>query len=154
MAVEIERKFLVTSLDMLEGIAGTELSQGYLSHSPDSTVRVRVAGDQGWLTIKGRTQGTRRLEFEYEVPPDDARALLALCQSGRIEKTRYRVPANSHIWEVDVFHGDNDGLVVAEIELADEREDFARPPWLGQEVTDDPRYFNSALSEMPYCQWS
>ena len=153
MAIEIERKFLVTSMEMLTGISGEELSQGYLSHSADSTVRVRVAGEQGWLTIKGRTEGASRAEFEYPVPVEDARDLLGLCQSGRIEKTRYRIPQPPHVWEIDVFHGDNQGLVVAEIELRSEQDRFDQPEWLGEEVTDDPRYFNSALSKHPWSHW-
>ena len=153
MAIEIERKFLVPSMDMLKGLKGDELSQGYLSHSPESTVRVRIAGEQGWLTIKGRTEGASRAEFEYPIPLEDARDLLAMCQSGRIEKTRYRIPQPPHIWEVDVFHGDNEGLVVAEIELASEQDHFQQPSWLGEEVTSDPRYFNSALSKHPWSCW-
>ena len=152
MAIEIERKFLVTGLDMLAGVSGSVLRQGYLNRSPDSTVRVRVADDAAWLTIKGRTHGARRAEFEYPIPVSDARELLALC-SGCIEKTRYHLPQGHHVWEVDVFHGDNAGLVVAEIELANEQEAFERPIWLGEEVTDDPRYFNSALSETPFKSW-
>lgn len=153
MAVEIERKFLVTRTDMLDGIEGETLSQGYLSHSPDSTVRVRIAGQQGWLTIKGRTQGASRLEFEYSIPLPDAQQLLALCQSGRIEKTRYRIAVADLVWEVDVFHGDNHPLVVAEVELDDENQPVQLPDWAGREVTDDARYFNSALSETPFCRW-
>lgn len=154
MAIEIERKFLVRDLGFLAGLDGVRIAQGYLSTTPDSTVRVRLSGDQAWLTIKGHNEGARRLEFEYPVPAGDAQQLLALCQAGRIDKTRYRVPIGEHVWDVDVFHGDNDGLVVAEVELGDEQEDFVRPPWLGAEVTDDPRYFNSALSELPFCRWT
>lgn len=154
MAIEIERKFLVRDLDFLGGHSGMRIAQGYLSTTPESTVRVRVSGDNAWLTIKGRNAGATRLEFEYRVPADDAQQLLALCQAGRIDKTRYRVPVGTHVWDVDVFHGDNDGLVVAEVELGDEQEAFVRPDWLGDEVTDDPRYFNSALSEHPFCRWS
>lgn len=116
-------------------------------------MRVRIANNEAWLTIKGRNEGTRRLEFEYPIPTSDALELLALCQSGRIEKTRYCVEHADKIWEIDVFHGDNDGLIVAEIELADENEAFSRPDWLGEEVSDDPRYFNSALISHPYKDW-
>jgi CYTH domain-containing protein len=129
------------------------IAQGYLSTTPDSTVRVRLSGNDAWLTIKGRSTGATRLEFEYPVPVGDAQQLLALCQAGRIDKTRHKVPVGKHVWDVDVFHGDNDGLVVAEVELGDEGEDFVRPAWLGDEVTDDPRYFNSALSELPFSRW-
>lgn len=153
MAIEIERKFLVRDLDFLAGHDGVRIAQGYLSTTPDSTVRVRLSGNDAWLTIKGRSTGATRLEFEYPVPASDAQQLLALCQAGRIDKTRYKVPVGAHVWDVDVFHGDNDGLVVAEVELGDEQEAFVRPAWLGDEVTDDPRYFNSALSERPFSRW-
>ncbi len=153
MGVEIERKFLVTRLDMLNGVSGSALCQGYLNQSPDSTVRVRIADDQGWLTIKGRTVGASRREFEYAIPVQDARQLLDLCSTGRIDKTRYRLPVGEHVWEIDVFHGDNEGLVVAEVELDSEQEIFERPDWLGEEVTQDARYFNSALSSHPFCRW-
>lgn len=154
MGTEIERKFLVRHTDMLAAVTGTELSQGYLSHTPEATVRVRIQADQAWLTVKGRNEGARRAEFEYPIPVEDARALLALCPAGRIEKTRYRLPLGPHVWEVDVFHGDNDGLVVAEVELDHEEEAIQPPDWLGEEVTDDPRYYNSALSQHPYRHWS
>lgn len=153
MANEIERKFLVRDLDFLAGHDGVRIAQGYLSTTPDSTVRVRLSGNDAWLTIKGRSTGATRLEFEYPVPVGDAQQLLALCQAGRIDKTRYKVPIGAHVWDVDVFHGDNDGLVVAEVELGEEQEAFVRPAWLGDEVTDDPRYFNSALSELPFSRW-
>jgi len=153
MATEIERKFLVRDSAFLAALSGQALRQGYLSHSIQATVRVRIAGDQGFLTIKGQNSGISRVEFEYPIPLDDAEALLALCQSGRIDKTRYRIPVGEHLWEVDVFAGDNEGLIVAEIELSDETETFTRPGWLGKEVSDDPRYFNSQLSQHPYCQW-
>ncbi|PKM21843.1 MAG: adenylate cyclase [Gammaproteobacteria bacterium HGW-Gammaproteobacteria-14] len=153
MATEIERKFLVRNSSFLTALSGQVLRQGYLSHSTQATVRVRIAGDQGFLTIKGQNNGISRAEFEYPIPLDDAEALLALCQSRRIDKTRYRIPVDQHLWEVDVFAGDNAGLIVAEIELGDETETFTRPDWLGNEVSDDPRYFNSQLSQHPYCQW-
>ena len=153
MAIEIERKFLLNRTGFLASLTGSTLSQGYLNQSPDSTVRVRIADNKAWLTIKGRNVGTRRLEFEYPIPTADAQALLGLCQHGRIEKTRYCVEHEGNIWEIDVFHGDNDGLIVAEIELTDENETFARPDWLGEEVSDDPRYFNSALISHPFKDW-
>lgn len=153
MATEIERKFLVRDSTFLTALGGQTLRQGYLSHSTQATVRIRIAGDKGFLTIKGQNSGISRAEFEYPIPLDDAEALLALCQSGRIDKTRYRVSVGEHLWEVDVFAGDNAGLIVAEIELRYETETFMRPDWLGAEVSDDPRYFNSQLSQHPYCQW-
>jgi len=153
MAVEIERKFLVRDTAMLAGQRGEYLSQGYLSHTPEATVRVRIAGERAFLTVKGRNQGARRAEFEYPVPVEDARALLALCPAGHIEKTRYRLPVAEFVWEVDVFHGDNDGLIVAEVELPDEQAALTLPGWAGEEVTDDPRYFNSALSQRPFRTW-
>ena len=154
MAVEIERKFRVTRTDFLDGVDGERLIQGYLRHARQATVRVRVPDDQAWLTIKGETRGARRSEFEYPIPADDARAMLEeMCPEGVIDKTRYRLPLDGHVWEVDVFHGDNHGLVVAEIELDHEDQPFTRPPWLGEEVTGDPRYYNSALSRTPYGRW-
>lgn len=154
MGIEIERKFLVRHTDFLQGLKGTAIAQGYLSTSPEAVVRVRVKGEYGFLTVKGKTTGASRAEFEYQVPLADAQAMLALCQNGRISKTRYRIPAGIHVWEVDVFHDDNTGLVVAEIELNDEQETFEKPHWLGQEVTEDIRYFNSQLSDNPYSRWS
>ena len=153
MGIEIERKFLVRDTHMLAGQQGAFLSQGYLSHTPDATVRVRISGEQAFLTVKGRNQGARRAEFEYPVPVEDARALLLLCPAGHIEKTRYRIPVAEHVWEVDVFHGANDGLIVAEVELPDEHAPITVPAWAGEEVTDDPRYYNSALSLHPFREW-
>ncbi|EKF73900.1 hypothetical protein A11A3_11102 [Alcanivorax hongdengensis A-11-3] len=154
MAREIERKFLVNDSTIIDGLDGQRLTQGYLSHDKHATVRVRIAGDRAWLTLKGKTEGHSRLEFEYPVPVSDARQMLeALCRQGVIDKTRYRLPQGELCWEIDVFHGDNAGLVVAEIELPDEDTDFARPTWLGEEVSHDPRYFNSALSSHPYRHW-
>lgn len=153
MATEIERKFLVRHTDMLADADGEYLSQGYLSHTPEAVVRVRIRGDQGFLTVKGITTGASRLEFEYPVPREDASQMLELCPEGRIEKTRYEIPLGKHVWEVDQFHGDNDGLIVAEIELAAEDEAFDKPDWLGEEVTGDARYYNSSLSQKPYKEW-
>ncbi|MCH8543060.1 MAG: CYTH domain-containing protein [Alcanivorax sp.] len=153
MGMEIERKFLVRNTAMLANQPGLTLRQGYLSHTPEATVRVRIQGDQAWLTVKGRNDGARRAEFEYTVPVADALEMLALCSAGRIEKTRYRLPAGEHVWEVDVFHGDNDGLIVAEIELNHEDDAFELPAWIGEEVTGDARYYNSQLSQTPFCSW-
>jgi adenylate cyclase len=148
--IEIERKFLVADDTWRDGNAGTEIRQGYLARSDRGVVRVRVAGEQAFLTIKGAEVGIRRAEFEYEIPRDDAVALLDLCEGHIIEKTRHRVAHVGHTWEVDVFHAANAGLVLAEIELAREDEAFERPPWLGREVSGEDRYRNSSLSLVPH----
>lgn len=153
MATEIERKFLVTSDSWRKSARGTRFQQGYLSTDPQRSVRVRIAGEQAWLTIKGQTEGISRAEFEYPVPPGDATELMDLCLPAVISKTRYRVTVGQHVWEVDEFHGDNDGLVVAEIELGSVDESFERPDWLGEEVSHDPRYFNASLTSHPFCRW-
>ena len=154
MGIEIERKFLVTSdAWRADSRPGVRMTQGYLSRQPGRTVRVRVAGDNAWLTIKGAAEGISRAEFEYPVPPQDAAGLLALCELGSIDKTRYEVPFGDHVWEVDVFHGENDGLVVAEVELGDAHEKPLLPPWVGLEVSDDRRYANSSLTERPFRFW-
>lgn len=154
MAVEIERKFRLTHTHFLKALKGEHLVQGYLSHEPHATVRVRIQGQQAWLTLKGKTHGASRSEFEYSIPVADAHAMLEeMCAGGVIDKTRYRVPVGEHLWEIDVFHGDNHGLVVAEVELDSEDQAFDRPSWLGEEVTGDSRYYNSALSRTPYDQW-
>lgn len=152
MGIEIERKFLVLG-DAWRQSAPQRLTQGYLNRDPARTVRVRVAGEQGFLTIKGRNSGATRAEFEYPVPLADAQALLALCEAPLIDKWRHRVPLGGLVWEVDEFLGDNAGLVVAEVELQREGQAIEPPAWLGVEVTDDPRYFNSALSQRPFSRW-
>jgi CYTH domain-containing protein len=152
MAVEIERKFRVVG-DAWRTDHGTRYRQGYLSRDPERTVRVRIADDQAFLTIKGRTVGASRPEFEYPIPLADAEQLLGLCDGPLIEKTRHHIRHHDIIWEVDEFAGDNTGLVIAEIELASEDHAFASPPWLGQEVTHDPRYYNANLSVNPYRNW-
>jgi len=154
MGEEIERKFLVRGDAWRENATSSAFRQGFLSTEPERTVRVRVAGDRGWLTIKGINVGSRRAEYEYEIPRDDAaRMLETLCTRPLIEKVRHTLVVGGHTWEIDVFEGDNAGLVVAEVELATEGEVFERPPWLGTEVTDDPRYFNSNLVHHPYKDW-
>jgi len=154
MGEEIERKFLVTGDAWRERDAGVRYRQGFLSTDPDRTVRVRIAGDEGSLTIKGRTHGARRAEFEYQIPTADAQQMLdTLCRRPLIEKVRYTVTSGTHTWEIDVFEGENDGLVIAELELESEDEPFERPDWVGAEVTEDPRYFNSNLVERPYNTW-
>lgn len=154
MAIEIERKFLVTGDGWVSASAGIRIAQGYLSIDADRTVRVRLAGNEAWLTIKGRSEGISRAEFEYPIPPDEARDLLKLCLPSVIDKTRHRIPFGGHVWEVDVFHGDNEGLVVAEVELADESMLPEIPPWAGAEVSDDPRYYNSSLTSLPFRDFS
>jgi adenylate cyclase len=152
MGTEIERKFLVNGTDWRVG-DGERVRQGYLSRAPERTVRVRVVGDEGFLTIKGANRGIVRAEYEYPIPVADAEALLALCEGPLVEKTRYRVPFGGRLWEVDEFHGENAGLVVAEIELAAADEAPERPPWVGAEVSDDPRYYNASLSRRPFRTW-
>ncbi|AKS40414.1 CYTH domain-containing protein [Wenzhouxiangella marina] len=154
MGTEIEHKFLVRDASWKAGARGTRLIQAYLSTDPDRTVRVRVAGDEAWLTIKGRADGPARSEFEYPIPLADAQGLLALCHHPWIDKTRYLVPFGDHVWEVDEFHGENEGLIVAEVELSELGESFERPPWLGADVTDDPRYSNSGLVRKPFSRWA
>lgn len=152
MATEIERKFLVTGTEW-QAARGTTYRQGYLSSVKERTVRVRVVDDQGWLTVKGQTEGATRAEFEYPIPVADARALLELCEKPLIEKVRRKIPFAGMVWEVDEFLGENAGLVVAEIELSSADQAFARPAWVGQEVTEDPRYYNSALARTPFTKW-
>ncbi|MEZ5525740.1 MAG: CYTH domain-containing protein [Pseudomonadales bacterium] len=153
MAIEIERKFLVKHTDFLKDLEGTEFKQGYLNRE-GATVRVRIAGNNAFLTIKGKSDGIARLEYEYPIPKTDAAEMLAnLCAQAPIEKTRYIVDFAGKCWEVDIFHGQNQGLVVAEIELDDANEPFEHPDWLGDEVSHDPRYFNSQLASHPFCNW-
>jgi CYTH domain-containing protein len=152
MAHEIEHKYLVK--DWKPTAAGVLYRQGYLSSVKERVVRVRIAGAEAFLTVKGPTHGVTRLEFEYAIPvPDAATMLDLLCEHPLIEKTRYREAFAGRTWEIDVFHGDNDGLVVAEVEVADESDPVQPPPWLGREVSNDPRYFNSNLSSNPYKNW-
>ena len=153
MAVEIERKYLVMGQPWLQ-VPGVVYRQGYLNRDKTRTVRVRVAGEAAFLTIKGVNVGATRAEFEYPIPLADAEALLALCDGPLIEKTRYLLDHAGTRWELDVFAGDNAGLVVAEVELASEDQAFAKPDWLGDEVTQDARYFNSNLAVHPYCRWA
>lgn len=152
MATEIERKFLVTG-DAWRQPNPVPFSQGYLNRDPERTVRVRLAGGQAFITIKGLTKGVSRLEFEYPIPVADAEQLLLLCQGPIIKKARHIVVDSGTTWEVDEFFGENAGLVVAEVELDNEHQSFRRPSWLGQEVTEDPRYFNSNLTSNPFSTW-
>ena len=154
MGQDIERKFLLAG-DGWRGLAeGVPYRQGYLCASRERTVRVRIAGHLGLLTVKGPTRGPTRSEFEYEIPLADAREMLdTLCPQPQIDKLRYTIPWAGMVWEVDEFFGVNQGLIVAEIELEREDQDFARPEWIGAEVTGDPRYANSALCAEPFTTW-
>ncbi|RKS26211.1 CYTH domain-containing protein [Flavobacterium endophyticum] len=154
--LEIERKFLVKSDDFKAvAFAKNQIAQGYLNSHPERTVRIRIKGESGFLTIKGKgnESGVSRLEWETEIPLTEAKSLIKLCENGVIDKIRYEVKAGNHIFEVDEFFGDNEGLVVAEIELQSEDETFEKPEWLGQEVTNDERYYNAFLSNHPYTTW-
>ncbi len=155
MATEIERKFLVIGKPWLENhIQGTAYTQGYLSTDPERVVRVRVAAQKGYLTIKAKASAMTCAEYEYEIPPDEAKALLeTLALKPYIEKIRYKIPHGSHIWDVDIFSGANTGLVLAEIELTHEDEAFTKPQWLGDEVTKDMRYKNANLVTHPFSSW-
>jgi len=153
MATEIERKFLVTSDAWRDGPEGVRICQGYLCRDEERTVRVRTKGDKGFLTIKGSTEGVSRTEFEYPIPLDEAKLLLEMCLPSLLDKTRYERRLGGHCWEVDEFHGENEGLIVAEIELEKEDTEFEKPDWVGQEVSDDPRYYNACLTEHPWPEW-
>ncbi len=155
MAIEIERKFLVTGAYKQEATGELRITQGYLNSAPERTVRVRLRNGQGWITVKGKgnDSGTSRYEWEKEIPADEARELLRLCEPGVIDKTRYLIPVGEYTYEVDEFYGDNEGLTMAEIELPDESAPFERPAWLGREVTGDRRFYNAQLSKNPYKNW-
>lgn len=154
MGIEIERKFLLTSTSWKELAPGTSYRQGYLNSTKERTVRVRTIDDKGFLTIKGLSVGATRIEYEYEIPVADAEHLLDdLCEKPLIEKNRYKITYGGFVWEVDEFFGENKGLIVAEIELESEDQSFDKPEWVGEEVTGDPRYFNSSLIKEPYSQW-
>jgi len=150
--VEIERKFLVNGNSWRNG-QGIRICQGYLNRDKERTVRVRLSGDKGFLTIKGMNIGATRAEYEYEIPVSHAEELLKICDGPVLEKNRYAHDYNGLIWEVDEFLGENEGLIVAEVELKRENQSFDRPDWIGQEVTTDPRYFNSNLCSHPYRKW-
>ena len=153
---ETERKFLVKDNTYKNGATESRrMTQGYICRESGRTVRVRISDSMAWLTIKGASNdsGLSRYEWEKEIPVDEARGLMALCREGIIDKTRYIVPFGGHDFEVDEFHGDNAGLVMAEIELENESEPFGRPGWLGKEVTGDRRYYNSMLTLHPFSEW-
>ena len=154
--VEIERKFLVKSDDFKEQpFTQNNIAQGYLSSIPERTVRVRIKGNKGFITIKGIGQqgGMSRFEWENEIPLGEAQELLKLCEKGKIEKTRFEVQSGKHIFEIDEFYGENEGLIMAEIELKSETQSFEKPDWLGEEVTNDKRYYNAYLSKNPFKSW-
>jgi adenylate cyclase len=154
--IEIERKFLVTSeVFKTEANRKFRIIQGFLNRNPERTVRVRLKDDKGMLTVKGLSSndGLSRFEWEKEISKNDAKALLEFCEKGVIDKLRYEVKIDKHIFEVDEFFGDNKGLVIAEVELQTEEETFAKPDWLGEEVTGDIKYYNSQLSKQPYNTW-
>jgi len=154
MAIEIERKFLLKN-DAWKALAGVgkRIAQGYLSLHKERTVRVRISNDKAWLTVKGKTVNTTRLEFEYEIPIHDAQQLLRICENPIVDKMRYIVVENTNIWEIDVFEGANEGLVVAEIELHHEEQALQLPNWIGEEVSADPRYYNVNLIKHPFKNW-
>ncbi|MFW0716344.1 CYTH domain-containing protein [Pedobacter sp. N23S346] len=155
MGKEIERKFILNreEWEQLVKPVGKHLRQGYISKDPKKTIRVRIAETQAWLTIKGITVGASRLEYEYEIPLEEAKELLDNFCESELEKIRYEIEYHGKTWEVDVFSGDNEGLIVAEIELLSEDEDFERPIWVDVEVTADQRYYNSNLTTYPFKAW-
>lgn len=153
MPREIERKFLVVGDDWRQLAQGKLYRQGYLSTVKERTVRIRTIDTEGFLTVKGITVGATRLEFEYPIPVNDAKQMLEICEQPLIEKYRYKIQFKGLIWEVDEFLGVNQGLIIAEVELKSETQEFEKPPWIGQEVTSDPRYFNANLIKHPYSNW-
>lgn len=154
--IEIERKFLTNSQDFKEqAFKVTHIIQGFLNRDPERTVRVRLKNDEGILTVKGlsSSDGLKRFEWEKHISKKDAKALLEFCEQGVIDKLRYEIKVDKHVFEVDEFFGDNEGLIIAEIELNTEDEEFTKPQWLGEEVTGDIRYYNSQLSKQPFNTW-
>lgn len=155
MAVEIEKKFLVKGTSWKENATAEEFIQGYICSGDGATVRVRIAGEKSYITIKGKSSGISKLEYEYDIPMEDAEVLVnEVCRQPVIHKTRYRYEFNGFVWEIDEFHGNNSGLIIAEIELDSEDQDFAEPGWLGKEVSLTARYYNASLAVYPYSQWT
>jgi len=155
MATEIERKFLVRRLPDLHGVPAVRMAQGYLRADARGSVRVRIAGDAAYLTVKGPSRGRARLELEYSIPAEDARLMMdALAEGEIVEKVRYRIEHQGYVWELDVFSGRNEGLVLAEVELDHVDEQPPLPPWVGGEVSDDARFFNARLAREPYDTWT
>lgn len=154
MGVEIERKFLLKNKEWRCHVdAGVEIKQGYLNSTKERTVRIRINGEIGLITVKGETINSTRKEYEYQIPIEDAEELLELCEKPIIEKTRFEIIHNQKVWEIDEFRGINEGLIVAEIELEDENEELEFPQWIGEEVTSDARYYNANLIAHPYSDW-
>ncbi len=155
MALEIERKFLVKSDFKTFVTLHNEIVQGYLSSVPERNVRIRIKGKKGYITIKGigSKTGMSRFEWEKEIPVEEAKELIKICEPGVIEKIRYLVPVGKHTFEIDEFHGENEGLIIAEIELQSEEEFFEKPDWLGAEVTGDKKYYNASLAKNPFKNW-
>lgn len=154
MGLEIERKFLIKNKEWQKFIdEKKEIKQGYLSSVPERTVRVRINGKKGMLTIKGKNKKATRAEYEYDIPLDDALEMIELCEKPIIEKSRFIVKQNDKIWEIDVFEGENKGLIVAEVELQNENESIDLPNWIGKEVTLETKYYNSNLVKNPFCNW-
>ncbi len=154
MAQEIERKFLLKNENWKKEVSSqSSIKQGYLNSNPERTVRIRIRNNQGFLTIKSKNKGAVRNEFEYEIPLEEAEELILLCEQPVIEKIRYLVPKNNHIWEIDIFEGANQGLEVAEIELSHVNESFELPSWVDKDVTHETKYYNSQLIKMPFTAW-
>ena len=154
MGLEIERKFLVDAAIVAELRDGEYICQGYIPTQTKTAVRVRIKGTNAFLTLKGENRGAVRTEYEYPIPVDDAKSILSdLCLGPKIEKTRYTITVANHVWELDLFHGDNEGLIVAEVELSNEQEHVELPDWVTEEVTDDARYYNVNLLNNPYKAW-
>lgn len=154
--LEIERKYLVKSLDFIQEAKSIKrITQGFLNTNPERTVRVRISGKEAFITVKGisNKSGTTRMEWEQKILLKDAQKLLEICEPGMIDKTRYEVLFRNYLFEIDVFHGENEGLIIAEIELSREDESFEKPQWLGEEVTGDTKYYNSQLSKRPFNKW-
>ncbi|MBW2960228.1 CYTH domain-containing protein [Mesonia aestuariivivens] len=154
--LEIERKFLVQNQDFkIEAFQSFEIKQGYLNSHPERTTRIRIKELEAFITVKGKSSenGLSRFEWEKEINLKDAEALLKLCESGKIEKTRYLIKSGNHTFEVDEFYGQNQGLIVAEVEMKSEEDEVILPKWLGKEVTGEQKYYNSALTQHPYCSW-
>ncbi|XPV68468.1 MAG: CYTH domain-containing protein [Halarcobacter sp.] len=154
MGIEIERKYLIDKQKLINLKNGINIKQGYINTTDNTVVRLRIKGAKGFLTIKGENKGATRLEFEYEIPLEEANEMLEkLCSKPIIEKTRYEISYESHLWEVDIFYGDNEGLIIAEVELKDENETIILPPWIKKDVTGDIKYYNNQLMKNPYKNW-
>lgn len=154
MGIEIERKFLIdiNKIDLSDNAC--YIKQGYIQATDKTVVRVRIKNQEAYLTIKGENQRLKRLEFEYQIPIEDAHQMIDnLCSKNIIDKTRYEIKIENHMWEIDIFHGENEGLIIAEVELNDENEDLFLPPWITQEVSHDAKYYNSNLISNPYSHW-